>query len=46
MHFLEGYITVIRLPHEMREPVKIFKKYGWKWGGDWHGVKDYQHFSK
>ena len=26
--------------------VKIFKKYGWKWGGDWHGVKDYQHFSK
>ncbi len=25
---------------------KIFKKYGWKWGGDWHGVKDYQHFSK
>jgi len=26
--------------------VKIFKKYGWKWGGDWHGVKDYQHFYK
>jgi hypothetical protein len=25
---------------------KIFKKYGWKWGGDWLGVKDYQHFSK
>jgi len=25
---------------------KIFKKYGWKWGGDWSGVKDYQHFSK
>jgi poly-gamma-glutamate synthesis protein (capsule biosynthesis protein) len=24
---------------------KIFKKYGWKWGGDWSGVKDYQHFS-
>ena len=24
----------------------IFKKYGWKWGGDWPGVKDYQHFSK
>ena len=23
---------------------KIFKKYGWKWGGDWSGVKDYQHF--
>ena len=26
--------------------VKIFKQYGWKWGGDWSGVKDYQHFSK
>jgi poly-gamma-glutamate synthesis protein (capsule biosynthesis protein) len=26
--------------------VKIFKKYGWKWGGEWSGVKDYQHFSK
>ncbi len=25
---------------------RIFKKYGWKWGGNWSGVKDYQHFSK
>lgn len=25
---------------------QIFKKYGWKWGGDWSGVKDYQHFYK
>jgi len=25
--------------------VQIFKKYGWKWGGDWKGMKDYQHFS-
>jgi hypothetical protein len=24
--------------------VKTFKKYGWKWGGEWN--KDYQHFSK
>ena len=28
------------------EAVQLFKKYGWKWGGDWSGVKDYQHFSK
>ena len=28
------------------EAVQLFKKYGWKWGGDWPGVKDYQHFSK
>lgn len=26
--------------------VQIFKQYGWTWGGDWSGVKDYQHFSK
>ncbi|MCF6206529.1 MAG: M15 family metallopeptidase [Sulfurovum sp.] len=26
--------------------VKLFKSYRWKWGGDWHGVKDYQHFYK
>ena len=25
---------------------QIFKKYGWKWGGDWVEVKDYQHFSR
>ena len=26
--------------------VKIFKKYGWKWGGDYKSLKDYQHFEK
>ncbi|MDM5272725.1 M15 family metallopeptidase [Sulfurovum sp. zt1-1] len=26
--------------------VMLFKKHGWQWGGDWIGVKDYQHFSK
>jgi len=26
--------------------VKLFKEYGWKWGGEWHGLKDYQHFSR
>lgn len=25
---------------------KIFRKYGWKWGGHWRYSKDYQHFSK
>lgn len=23
---------------------KIFKKYGFKWGGEWNSLKDYQHF--
>lgn len=26
--------------------VKIFKKFGWKWGGDYSKIKDYQHFEK
>jgi len=25
---------------------KAFKSYGWKWGGDWNTIKDYQHFVK
>lgn len=25
---------------------RIFKKHGWKWGGDWPLTKDYQHFLK
>jgi hypothetical protein len=26
--------------------VKAFKRLGWKWGGDWKTLKDYQHFEK
>ena len=25
---------------------RAFKKRGWKWGGDWNTMKDYQHFFK
>lgn len=25
---------------------KLFTEKGWRWGGDWSGDKDYQHFSK
>ncbi len=28
------------------EITKIFKSYGWSWGGDWSRGKDYQHFEK
>ena len=28
------------------EVVAIFKKHGFKWGGDWGTKKDYQHFEK
>ena len=34
----------VLLKHD--QATKIFKKYGWEWGGDWSGVKDYQHFSR
>ncbi len=26
--------------------VKLFKIHGWRWGGDWRSIKDYQHFDK
>lgn len=26
--------------------VKLFQKYGWRWGGSWRCCKDYQHFDK
>ena len=26
--------------------VKLFKQSGWRWGGDWRSIKDYQHFDK
>ena len=25
--------------------VRAFARIGWSWGGDWHTLKDYQHFS-
>lgn len=28
------------------EVVKIFKKYGWAWGGDWKNFPDAPHFEK
>ena len=28
------------------ELVQEFKNRGWKWGGDWKNLKDYQHFEK
>ncbi|UPT77913.1 M15 family metallopeptidase [Sulfurovum sp. XGS-02] len=34
----------VLLKHD--KAVEIFKKQGWQWGGDWSGVKDYQHFAK
>lgn len=30
--------------HKNDKVYKIFKKYGFSWGGDWKSLKDYQHF--
>ncbi len=34
----------VLLKHD--KAVQLFKQHGWTWGGDWSGVKDYQHFAK
>ena len=45
LHKYDTYADrAVLLKHD--KATKIFKKYGWKWGGDWHGMKDYQHFYK
>ena len=28
-----------------KRAIRAFRESGWKWGGDWSGTKDYQHFS-
>jgi hypothetical protein len=25
---------------------RAFASIGWGWGGDWHSLKDYEHFSR
>jgi peptidoglycan L-alanyl-D-glutamate endopeptidase CwlK len=34
------------LVSDWMEVVKVFKKYGWEWGGDWKGKVDKPHFQK
>lgn len=37
------------LPHVITHDdlaFKVFTKYGFRWGGDWNSLKDYQHFDK
>ncbi len=45
-----GYIDRSeRRPHMMYSDdlcVKLFKERGFRWGGDWSSLKDYQHFDK
>ncbi len=39
----------VRRPHMMYDDdlcVRLFKERGFRWGGDWSSLKDYQHFDK
>lgn len=47
-----GYIYADRnaiFPYKISQDdvlYQIFSSYGWSWGGNWNGKKDYQHFEK
>ena len=43
-YFWKPYENIYSIPAES-EMVRIFKKYGFGWGGDWTSKKDYMHFS-
>jgi hypothetical protein len=32
--------------HRGDHAYRAFAQEDWKWGGDWSGTKDYQHFSR
>lgn len=39
----------LSFPHKIDEDdlcYELFTRHGFTWGGDWNGVKDYQHFQK
>lgn len=44
--YLNRETNVKGMIHENDICVQAFKARGWKWGGDWTSVKDYQHFEK
>ena len=39
-------VTRPGLIHRDSAVIKVFRKYGWHWGGYWKRVKDFQHFEK
>ena len=43
-YFWKPYENIYSIPPDS-EMVKIFKKYGFAWGGEWTSKKDYMHFS-
>jgi D-alanyl-D-alanine carboxypeptidase len=43
--FLERSVRTAGMIHEGDPVVRAFAAVGWSWGGDYHSLKDYQHFS-
>jgi poly-gamma-glutamate synthesis protein (capsule biosynthesis protein) len=43
--YVKRDINVPGLIHADSPVVSAFATIGWKWGGDWQSLKDYQHFS-
>jgi photosystem II stability/assembly factor-like uncharacterized protein len=44
--FVERSRNASGMIHSGDVVVRAFASIGWKWGGDWTGSKDYQHFSR
>ncbi len=44
--YLDRQLKAKGMIHRDSVCYKAFIKRGWKWGGDWHSVVDYQHFEK
>ncbi len=43
--FLDRSLAVRGMIHSGDTAVRAFEAIGWGWGGSWHSLKDYQHFS-
>jgi hypothetical protein len=43
--YLDRSLTTKGMIHDDDVTVRAFAAIGWKWGGDWTSLKDYQHFS-
>lgn len=45
VRYLDRALRRPGMAYEGGVAVAAFRAVGWSWGGDWSGVKDYQHFS-
>jgi hypothetical protein len=43
--FADRRLRATGMIHPGDAAVEAFAAVGWAWGGDWHSLKDWQHFS-